>query len=217
MSLRFDLATARALKAHMATTFHVTVVDRNDAWARDVEQLATLALRKQGVPGEFALAAADVVSRTSVTIGPLVVLAPGVSSDDARLAEVITHECEHKVQEDDYGMLQDAQDMLLSAELRATREAHAYGAGLFVQHLVTGEPLEVNAAVERLRTGPYHLGPDELDLARNIVRSHVESVLDGVCPPLRSAKVALAWLQTHAQEMIVPAHFRTPTAPMGSP
>jgi hypothetical protein len=45
-----------------------------------------------------------------------------------------------------------------------------------------------------LASSTYHLAPEEIELARGVVESHLESMASGLPPPLAVAVEAHAWL-----------------------
>jgi hypothetical protein len=80
--------------------------------------------------------------------------------------------------------------------------------GLFARYLVTGDlPAEADA-MQRLGGGLYHLDAGELELARGVVRSGLDTIKAKLSPPYAVALDVLAWLRTHAPEAIVPQEHR---------
>ena len=203
-------STVRALRDHLATTFGLTYVDPRD-------KAASLALRGVALAthaaaafvgrtlGLDAAALGDLVpdlATTSLTLGPLVVLSDAAVASPLSELETIVHEAQHGAQEADGGFFRAAIDYL-SAELRARAEADAYAAGLFARWLVTGIAVDPEEAVARLVSGAYHLAPGELALARGIVRSHVATIGERLCPPLSAAIETLAFLHKFDRSAIV--------------
>jgi hypothetical protein len=190
-------ASVRALRDHLGETYGLTYLDPRDP-------AAGLGLRTVGdalrAVSAFVLRSFGVtvplpdLSRVSMTLGPLVPLSEASVATLEDEIETIVHEAQHGAQQQDGGTLQAAVDYL-AAELRARAEADAYAAGLFARYLVTGIPVTEDEAAARLTTGPYHLAPPEVDLARRVVRSHVATINAGLCPPISAAIEAYAFLR----------------------
>lgn len=146
------------------------------------------------------------LDRVSLTFpapaGTVVVLSPAAVATPESYAEVVAHECEHARQIAQVGGTQTAVDYLGSGELRATREAQAYVVGLWVRFLVTGELPTVESAMSSLTSGLYHLDAEDIELARGVVTSGVETIREGSCPPYEVAAVALLWLRVHAADVL---------------
>lgn len=130
--------------------------------------------------------------------GTLIVLSPVAVSDPVTYAEVVAHEVHHAHQIEEVGGAQMAVDYLGSGELRATREAQAYLVGLWVRFLLTGLLPSVEDAMAVLGSGLYHLDAGELELARGVVTSGLETIRGGLCPPYLVALEALQWIRKHA-------------------
>ena len=202
-----SMPQAHALGAHLAGLHRTTIVEPNDAPARVAR--AILSALGHGVPALASLVADLEVraSRVSVTLptpgGSLVVLSPAAVADPLRYAVTVAHELVHAEQRDAGGVVQVAADYLAAPELRARAEADAYAVGLWVAYLLTGVLPTVDAAVTSLASDTYHLAPDEVELGRGVLRSHVETIAQGLAPPLRVAVEALAWLRANAPASIV--------------
>jgi len=201
------LTQAHALGAHLAGLHRTTIVEPDDAPARVAR--AILSALGHGVPALASLVADLEVraSRVSVTLptpgGSLVILSPAAVVDPLRYAVTVAHELVHAEQRDAAGAVQVAADYLAAPELRARAEADAYAVGLWVAYLLTGVLPTVDAAVRSLSSDTYHLAPDEVELGRGVLLSHVETIAQGLAPPLRVAVEALAWLRANAPEAIV--------------
>ena len=201
------LTQAHALGAHLAGLHRTTIVEPDDAPARVAR--AILSALGHGVPALASLVADLEVraSRVSVALptpgGSLVVLSPAAVADPLRYAVTVAHELVHAEQRDAAGAVQVAADYLAAPELRARAEADAYAVGLWVAYLLTGVLPTVDAAVQALSSDTYHLAPDEVELGRGVLLSHVETIAQGLAPPLRVAVEVLAWLRANAPEAIV--------------
>ena len=201
------LTQAHALGAHLAGLHRTTIVEPDDAPARVAR--AILSALGRGVPALASLVADLEVraSRVSVALptpgGSLVILSPAAVADPLRYAVTVAHELVHAEQRDAAGAVQVAADYLAAPELRARAEADAYAVGLWVAYLLTGVLPTVDAAVQALSSDTYHLAPDEVELGRGVLLSHVETIAQGLAPPLRVAVEVLAWLRANAPEAIV--------------
>lgn len=202
-----SMPQAHALGAHLAGLHRTTIVEPDDAPARVAR--AILSALGHGVPALASLVADLEVraSRVSVTLptpgGSLVILSPAAVADSLRYAVTVAHELVHAEQRDAAGAVQVAADYLAAPELRARAEADAYAVGLWVAYLLTGVLPSIDDAVRSLSSDTYHLAPDEVELGRGVLRSHVETIAQGLAPPLRVAVEALAWLRANAPEAIV--------------
>jgi hypothetical protein len=202
-----SMPQAHALGAHLAGLHRTTIVEPDDAPARVAR--AILSALGHGVPALASLVASLEVraSRVSVTLptpgGSLVILSPAAVVDPLRYAVTVAHELVHAEQRDAAGAVQVAADYLAAPELRARAEADAYAVGLFVAYLLTGVLPAIDDAVASLSSDTYHLAPDEVELGRGVLLSHVETIAQGLAPPLRVAVEALAWLRANAPASIV--------------
>ena len=202
-----SMPQAHALGAHLAGLHRTTIVEPDDAPARVAR--AILSALGHGVPALASLVADLEVraSRVRVTLptpgGSLVILSPAAVADPLRYAVTVAHELVHADQRDAAGAVQVAADYLAAPELRARAEADAYSVGLWVAYLLTGVMPTVDAAVASLASDTYHLAPDEVELGRGVLLSHVETIAQGLAPPLRVAVEALAWLRANAPASIV--------------
>lgn len=141
----------------------------------------------------------DYASHVSVTLAvpgrpPLVVLSPAAVADPVEMAKTIVHECTHVDQIHRAGFVQSVADYALSTELRAQREADAYGAGAWMRYVLTGElpPPEPLADL-------YHLDADTQALALAILRSHHATIRAGGVPPLVVCADAARWLRGRSE------------------
>lgn len=155
------------------------------------------------------------LSRVSITlptpVGTVILLSPAAVADAVSYAETVAHECTHAHQAAAVGALQSDVDYLGSGELRATREAQAYVVGEFVRYLLTGVEPRVDTAMTSLTSGLYHLGAADVELARGIVTSGVETMRGGVCPAYAVAVDAYHWLADHAPAAILAPGFQVPS------
>lgn len=202
--------TARRLGAHLAIRRGFTLAESNTPAVHvariGLEALATLLPAARPLVDLLAL---DTVSRTVPTPwGTLVVLSASASAEPVEYAETVAHEATHAHQIAGLGGWQAAVDYLLSPELRATREAHAYLVSAWVRYLLTGHLASVDEACASLAGPLYRLGADEITLARGIVASGLAAVAAHASPPYVVASDVLSWLRTEAPEAIVPAEWR---------
>lgn len=143
----------------------------------------------------------DQVSVTAPTpFGTVILLSRSAAGDPDVYAETIAHEAHHAQQVFAYSSWQMAVDYLGSGELRAAREAQAYVVGLWVRYLCTGVIPSIESAMSSLGSGLYHLDAGELELARGIVASGIQTMHEGLCPPYTVAIEAKVWIQKHAPE-----------------
>ena len=198
---------AQALGAHLASLHRTTIVTPDDAPARAARAILGAVGRSLPALGSLADELMVRASRVSVTLptpgGSLVILSPAAVSDPLRYAMTVAHEIVHATQRDEAGAVQVAVDYLAAPELRARAEADAYAVGLWVAYLLTGVLPTVDAAVASLSSDTYHLEPEHVELGRGVLLSHVETMTQGLPPPLSVAVEVLAWLQAHAPEAIV--------------
>ena len=198
---------AQALGAHLASLHRTTIVTPDDAPARAARAILGAVGRSLPALGSLADELMVRASRVSVTLptpgGSLVILSPAAVSDPLRYAMTVAHEIVHATQRDEAGAVQVAVDYLAAPELRARAEADAYAVGLWVAYLLTGVLPTVDAAVASLSSDTYHLEPEHVELGRGVLLSHVETMAQGLPPPLSVAVEVLAWLQAHAPEAIV--------------
>jgi len=201
------MTQARALGAHLAGLHRTTIVEPGDAPA--VAARAMLAALARAVPTLADLAAALELraNHISVTVptpaGSLVILSPAAVADPLGYASTTAHEVTHAKQRDDAGFAQVAIDYVASPELRARAEADAYAVGLWVEYLLTGSMPTADDAVRSLSSNTYHLAPDEVELGRGVLESHLATMAQGLPPPLPVAVEALAWLRANHPELVL--------------
>lgn len=198
---------AHAFGAHLASLHRATIVTPDDAPA--IAARAILAGLARAVPALADLADQLIVhaNRVSVTLpmpaGSLVILSPAAVADPLRYAMTAAHELTHAKQRDDAGFVQVSVNYVAAPELRAAREADAYAVGLWVAFVLTGVLPAIDDAVTSLSSSTYHLAPDEVELGRGILRSHLATMAQGLPPPLPVAVEALAWLREHAPDAVM--------------
>lgn len=206
MTTPISLQTARALGAHLAERHGATVVEPSDTISLGMRSLLTVLARVspviQSVVDELEVRARSVSVTIPTPAGVVIVLSEVAVADPTRYAVTVCHEIQHAKQLEDSGYVQGAVDYVASPELRARAEADAYSVGLYVAHLLSGITPS-DEAVRSLSGDLYHLAPDEVELARGVIASHVETIRGGVCPPLSIALEARDWLQEHAPECLV--------------
>lgn len=166
-------------------------------------------------PMEVALAAFDVahflgvgvptstefLNRFATTIGAEIFVPESIlAGDGKKLIAVLTHECEHVVQFKKHGFIMPWY-YLTSTEERAAYEANAYGAGEDVLHKMGwGLPTRVEDVAPSLVTG-YHLQPEDVSLATDMLRSHLASIKHGVHVS-EAAAFALSQIELYAPEWL---------------
>jgi hypothetical protein len=191
---------ARAFADHLASLHRATIVAPSDPAA--VGARAILAALAHFAPALDELAA-DLethLERVSVTIptpgGSLILLSPSAVSDPMRFAMTAAHECQHAAQREALGFGQVVIDYIGSPELRARAEADAYACGLYVGFLLTGILPLASEAMDSLASSTYHIAPEDIELARGVVESHLETMAAGLPPPIAVAVEAHAWLSS---------------------
>lgn len=197
---------ARALVAHLSALHHTTVVYPDDAAA--VVARGALDALAHGLPAlrDVADAIAVRAQRVSVTfptpLGTFVIMSPEADGDPLTLAATGAHEHEHAAQIDDVGGVQSVVDHV-EPELRARAEADAKAVGLAVRWFLTGTIPALDDAIASISGETYHLAADHVALARGVLESHRATMEAGLCPPLRVAVEALAWLRAHHPELVL--------------
>ena len=196
---------ARAFADHLAGLHRATIVAPTDPAAVGARAIIAALAHLSPALDQIAADLETHLERVSICIptpgGSLILLSPSAVADPVRYAMTAAHECQHAAQREALGFGQVIIDYVASPELRARAEADAYSVGLYVAYLLTGVLPTVDAAVASLASDTYHLAPDEVDLGRGVLQSHVETIAQGLAPPLRVAVEALAWIQ--ANEAIV--------------
>jgi hypothetical protein len=140
--------------------------------------------------------------------GCLVVLAPAHVADPLVRCEVVCHEMQHAAYIAAEKDLDVIVDYLGSGELRGLREAEAYGVGLWVRYLLTGEAPTLDSARASLASDAYHLDDGDQATAVSTLESHLDTIRAGAVPPLRVCRAVLEILRAHHPEAIVPAEHR---------
>jgi hypothetical protein len=190
--------SARAFADHLAGLHRATIVAPTDPAA--VGARAILAVLAHLSPALDALAA-DLethLERVSITLatptGSLILLSPSAVADPMLYAMTAAHECQHAAQRESLGFGQVIIDYIGSPELRARAEADAYSVGLYVGFILTGILPLASEAMSSLASATYHLAPEDIELARGVVESHLETMAAGLPPPIAVAVEAHAWL-----------------------
>jgi hypothetical protein len=203
-----DLPTAHALGAHLGALHGATVA----AWDSPISRALRLGLDvAASVPGVGTLLDAARLRDPRISRclpGPLVLLSEDTHRDPVTYAEAVARELQHAVQLAEVGQVQGAIDYLGSGELRAARAAEAYLCGLWVRYLCTWHCPQVDDAMADLGSGLYHLDAGEVELARGIVTSGVETIRAGLAPPYTICAEALGWLSLHAPHAILAQEHR---------
>jgi len=148
------------------------------------------------------------LSRVSVCLplehndGSLVLVSEYAMSSPIIYAKTITHEGTHDHQSDRNGHTRNAWDYVVSSEVRAQREAEAYVADLAIGFTLTGQLVDVHSVLQALGGPTYHMSRGSLALAGGLVKGAVESMQNGICPPVSTAKWAVEWVHKNAPECV---------------
>ena len=190
--------SARAFADHLASLHRATIVAPTDPAAVGARAIVSALAHLSPALDEIAADLETHLERVSVTIptpgGSLILLSPSAVADPTRYAMTAAHECQHAAQREALGFGQVIIDYIGSPELRARAEADAYSVGLYVGFLLTGILPLASEAMASLASATYHLAPDDIELARGVVESHLESMAAGLPPPIAVAVEAHAWL-----------------------
>lgn len=189
---------ARAFADHLAGLHRATIVAPSDPAAVGARAIVSTLAHLSPVLDSLAADLETHLESVSVTIptpyGSLILLSPSAVADPTRFAMTAAHECQHAAQRDALGLGQVVVDYVGSPELRARAEADAYSVGLYVGYLLTGILPLASEAMDSLASATYHLAPEDIELARGVVESHLESMAAGLPPPIAVAVEAHAWL-----------------------
>ena len=189
---------ARAFADHLAGLHRATIVAPTDPAAVGARAILSALAHLSPALDEIASDLETHLERVSITIptptGSLILLSPSAVSNPALYAMTAAHECQHAAQREALGWGQVVIDYIGSPELRARAEADAYSVGLYVGYLLTGILPLASEAMASLASATYHLAPDDIELARGVVESHLESMSSGLPPPITVAVEAHAWL-----------------------
>ena len=189
---------ARAFADHLASLHRATIVAPTDPAAVGARAIIAALAHLSPALDQIASDLETHLERVSICIptpgGSLILLSPSAVADPVRYAMTAAHECQHAAQREALGFGQVIIDYVASPELRARAEADAYSVGLWVGYLLTGILPLASDAMASLASSTYHLAPEEIELARGVVESHLESMASGLPPPLTVAVEAHAWL-----------------------
>ena len=190
--------SARAFADHLASLHRATIVAPSDPAAVGARAIVSTLAHLSPALDEIAADLETHLESVSVTIptpmGSLILLSPSAVADPTRYAMTAAHECQHAAQREALGWGQVVIDYVGSPELRARAEADAYSVGLYVGYLLTGILPLASEAMASLATATYHLAPEDIELARGVVESHLETMAAGLPPPITVAVEAHAWL-----------------------
>ena len=196
--LALTTESARAFADHLAGLHRATIVAPTDAAAVGARAILSALAHLSPALDEIAADLETHLERVSVTIptptGSLILLSPSAVADPALFAMTAAHECQHAAQREALGWGQVVIDYVGSPELRARAEADAYSVGLYVGYLLTGILPLASEAMGSLASATYHLAPEDIELARGVVESHLETMAAGLPPPIAVAVEAHAWL-----------------------
>jgi len=189
---------ARAFADHLASLHRATIVAPSDPAAVGARAIIAALAHLSPALDEIAADLETHLERVSITIptpgGSLILLSPSAVADPWLYAMTAAHECQHAAQREALGFGQVIIDYVGSPELRARAEADAYACGLYVGFLLTGVLPLASEAMASLASATYHLAPEDIELARGVVESHLESMSSGLPPPITVAVEAHAWL-----------------------
>ena len=195
------------LSAALARIHLTHVVAPTDPAAVIARGLLSALTRVVPPPGGEILASieasAERVSTTFPTpFGVVIVLSQGAVADPVEYAATIAHEHQHAAQIHARGGVGAAVDYLGSGELRARAEADAYAVGVAVRWMLTGQLPTLDQALAPEASGLYHLSAGDLELARGVLASHLETMHAGLLPPLSVAREVHAWLASAHPEAL---------------
>ena len=189
---------ARAFADHLAGLHRATIVAPTDPAAVGARAILAVLAHLSPALDELAADLETHLERVSITLatptGSLILLSPSAVADPMLYAMTAAHECQHAAQRESLGFGQVIIDYIGSPELRARAEADAYSVGLYVGFLLTGILPLASEAMDSLASATYHLAPEDIELARGVVESHLESMAAGLPPPIAVAVEAHAWL-----------------------
>lgn len=204
---------AQGLWDHLAGLPGVHVVTPDSPLRTTLLAVAAAVLTQAGVLGRFLaeqLARLDTLSMCLPVpgLGHLILMSQAAMRDAVSAVATLAHEVTHRDQGEREGATRNAIDYVGSPEMRAAREAEAYVVGLWTRYLLTGEMPEPHGVLASISGDTYHLAAADIDLARNIIASHLATIRGGVCPPIGTALTVLRYLQAHHPEAIVPVAHR---------
>lgn len=130
--------------------------------------------------------------RFATTLGPMIYLPDGLTPEQT--VEIVTHECQHVRQFWTRGF-EFLWLYLVEPEARVRHEAEAYGAGLSVQHALTGTMPTLDDIVLPLEGG-YSLAPEHVALGRLLLEQQATAIADGIVTT-EAGSAALKWLRSH--------------------
>lgn len=144
----------------------------------------------------------DFLNNFATTIGSEIFVPESIlAGDGKRLIALLAHECEHVVQFKKHGFIMPWW-YLTESEERAGYEANAYGAGQDVLHEMGWPmPAKVEDVGPSLATS-YHLQPEDVSLATDMLRSHLASIGRHV-HTTDAAKFVLSQIELYAPEWLV--------------
>ena len=205
---------AQDFGADIAAAYGASVISFGDSSVTVARTLLTAIAKVIPVPDASKVIEAvfehlDHVSCTIPTVGgSWIFLSNAAMTSPVTYAATLAHEAKHARDIRTDGARQTAVDYLLSAEMRATREADAYAVGIFVEHLLTGAAPTSDEARESLSSSTYLLGDDDVAFAVEKIEGHIQTMVGGVVPPIGTAQRALNWLRTNAPEAILAPSFK---------
>ena len=201
-------ATLGAELSIQLAKLHLThVVVPTDPTAVVARGLLTTLAHLVPAPANDVLAAieasAERVSTTFPTpVGTVIMLSKAAVADPITFCATVAHEHQHAVQIAKRGGFGAAVDYLESGELRARAEADAYAVGVAVRWMLTGQLPTLDQALAPEASGLYHLSAGDLELARGVLASHLETMHAGLLPPLSVAREVHAWLASAHPEAL---------------
>lgn len=203
---------ADALAFHLADTYDFKILDHDHPAIEGVFVALKALCALVPVAGVLAIKELEKLeaSREHVTMtlpvpwgGAVVLLSKHAKDNPDTYANIISHEAEHARIVKALGTWQSTVDYVASTEMRAAREAPAYSIGAWVEYLLTGKVPNLSGPTASLTSSTYHLPAEDSELALNIVRSNLETMKAGTCPPLSVAKEVYFWLKQNAPMSIV--------------
>lgn len=142
----------------------------------------------------------DFMEHFTTTLGTNIYMPSQLRVNSLLFIETLTHECQHVIQFNE-AHIAFPWLYLKEPEARVKYEADAYAAGLAITEWLTGDvPADsIESIVARLVAG-YSLRVEDADLAVDILKSHMVSLMNGVVMSA-AAREAIAYLGASAPEL----------------
>jgi len=184
-------AACQSFVAHMTTAFGATLRNKEES---DEMRAIGLGLDLARVLGASTPSRDHFMGHISTTLGRAIYVPPEVRANARSMLVVLTHECQHVAQLQQE-TIQFPWLYLREPEARTRYEVDAYAAGLAVGRWLTGRMATIDDIHGRLMRS-YHLRPEDGDLARDLLRSHIASLESDVAMA-RAGREAIAFLDAN--------------------